>query len=452
MKTDTSEGKVSLIKRGLVTAASASVVALRLPVASLTGFEPWRRTVGLGLRSDGTKFGLSAFGLDLFSNLPEPDRLAPSREKAEAHFARRWAEFVRGEPEARWVLRHRKHHVERVPGKGEVVIARFSEDGQLQKIESVVGQPEASPSEHEKGRKIEAAFCAAHRATRDMQERERPRALQQAAEHAMAKNGDRPLDVKSLAVRRISAACQLSFEIMPESSQRFLPPDFRFRRPVGCGVFNVVARLAEDFRSVDIWLQIHHVATDGAPVQELLVRLEESWGVVGTPLFPEDNPARVPRSISVQPSAKDRSLCEVVDFVNFAPLLKWREAINRHYLERIGGPAPLVCILLWQLARQPEFAGRKFSTAVAVPAAPSRARAVAMVGIRPADYHPKAEGFVDFARDYLQLLEKARARSTEGWRLMRQLALLPPWLAATALTMDAARGRRIFGTVGVSML
>jgi hypothetical protein len=75
-----------------------------------------------------------------------------------------------------------------------------------------------------------------------------------------------------------------------------------------------------------------------------------------------------------------------------------------------------------------------------------------MAGICPADYYPKADGFVDFARDYLQLLEKARARSTEGWRLMRQLALLPPWLAATALTVDAARGRQIFGTVGVSML
>jgi hypothetical protein len=454
MKTDTSEGKVSSLKRGLVTAASASVVVLRLPVASLTGFEPdsWRRTVGLGLRSDGTKFGLSTFGLDLFANVPEQERPAPTREKAEAHFARRWAEFVLGEPEARWVLRHRKHYVERVPGKGEVVIARFSEDGELQKIESVVEQPNASPSEHEERRKTEEAFCAAHRATRDMPERERPRALQRAAENAMAETGDCPLDAKSRSVRRISAASQVSFEIMPESAERFLPPDFRFRRPTGCGVFNIVARLAKDFRSVDVWLQIHHVATDGAPVQEMLGRLEKSWGVIDTPLFPEDNPAKAPRLISVQPSARDRCLCEVVDFVNFAPLLACREAINRRYHERLGGPAPVVCILLWQLARQPEFAGRKFSTAVDVPAAPPRARAVAMAGICPADYYPKADGFVDFARDYLQLLEKARARSTEGWRLMRQLALLPPWLAATALTVDAARGRQIFGTVGVSML
>ena len=174
--------------------------------------------------------------------------------------------------------------------------------------------------------------------------------------------------------------------------------------------------------------------------------------MLDTPPFPEDNPSRVPRLISVQPSQKDRSLYEVVDFVNFAPLLAWREAINNRYCERIGGPAPVVSVLLWHLARQTEFAGRKFSTAVDVPSTPAHARAMAMVGICPADYEPNVDGFVEFARDYLQLLEKARMRSTEGWRLTRQLALLPPWLAAMALKVDKSRGRRTFGTVGVSML
>jgi hypothetical protein len=427
---------------------------LRLPLACLTGFEPdsWRRVLGLGLRSDGTKFGLSAFGLDLFSNVPGKEGRAPTREEAESHFANRWAEFVLGEPEARWVLRHRKHYVERVPGEGEMVIVRFSEDGELQKIESVKEQPGKSLSEHNERRKIEEAFCVAHRATRDLPERERPQALQRVAETVVAESGGCRLDSKSQGVRTISAASQVSFEIMPESAERFLPPDFRFRRPTGRGVFNLVARLAKDFRSVDVWLQIHHVAADGAPVQEMLVRLEKSWGVVHPPVFPADDPAREARLISVQPSPRDRPLCEVVDFVDFAPLLAWREAINQRYRERIGGPAPVICALLWQLARQPEFAGRKFSTAVDVPAAPPRERAVAMVGICPADYHPKPDGFVDFAREYLQLLEQARARSTEGWRLMRQLALLPPWLGAAALTVGAARGRQIFGTVGISML
>jgi len=193
MKTDTTERKVSSSKGGWVKAASAAALMLRLPVAYLTGCEPdpWRRIVGLGLKSDGTKFGLSAFGLDLFSNIPERAGSAPTREQAEAHFARRWAQFILNEPEARWVLRHRMHHVERFTGNGELVVTRFSDDGTLHKIESVAAEAKASsPSQYKECPKIEQAFCAAHRATRDLPECERPQALQRAAGNLMIETGD----------------------------------------------------------------------------------------------------------------------------------------------------------------------------------------------------------------------------------------------------------------------
>lgn len=136
MKTDTTE--VSVFKAACIKASALAALMVRLPVAALTGCEPdaWRRVVGLGLKSDGTKFGLSAFGLDLFSDVPAQASSALTREAAEAHFVQRWAQFIRGEPEARWVLRHRKHHVERFPGNGEIVVAKFAEDGKLQKLET----------------------------------------------------------------------------------------------------------------------------------------------------------------------------------------------------------------------------------------------------------------------------------------------------------------------------
>jgi hypothetical protein len=455
MKNETGNGTVSRLERAWVTTASAAVVALRWPLAAVTGREPdgWRRALGLGLRSDGTKFGLSAFGLDLFSDLPEQERTSPTRKSAEAHFAKRWAAFVSGESEAGWVLRHRRHHVERLPGRADVVVARFSTNGEMERIEPVAQQPEEPVlDDHDVGI-IAESFCAAHRATREMPERERPQALLRAAEAAVAQAGaGSPKAANLWDAQRISAACQVSFETIPESTGRFLPPDFRFRRPPGRGVLNVVARLSADFRSVDVWLQIHHVATDGAPIQEMLVRLEKAWGLLQPLHFPKHDPARGLRVVSVQPSLKDRPVCEVVDFINFAPLLSWRETMNTRYRERIGGSAPIVCALLWQLARQPEFAGRKFATAVDVPPNARHPRAVAMLGIRPADYASDPEGFADFARDYLQLLEKARARTTAGWLMLRQLALLPTWLAQKALKATTSRGRQVFGTVGVSML
>ena len=332
------------------------------------------------------------------------------------------------------------------------MIAQFSPPGELEKIEPVLRAPNECLPKDSGFEKIAEAFCAAHRATRDLPERQRPRALLLAAGAAMPEIDASSIHTNSWDARRLAVACQVSFEPMPEDAARFLPPDFRFRRPAGCGVLNVVARLSEDFRSVDVWLQIHHVAADGVPIQEIITRLEKAWGLLNPPRFPADNPAQEPRAISVQPSPQDRPLCEAVDFINFAPLLAWREAVNKRHRDRIGAPAPIVCALTWQLARQPEFAGRKFSTTADVPPDSQHARAVAMVGIRPADFSPDDDGFVAFTRNYLQLLEKARTRSTPGWLLTRQLALLPPSLAQKALKADAPRGREIFGTVGVSIL
>lgn len=103
-----------LARLGLKLAASASLL-VRLPLVSVTGQEPdcWRRILGLGLRTEGAKFGLSAFGLDLFSDLG--DRAGPRQVQAapEAHFAERLASFLDTEPDAHWCLRHLPHHVER---------------------------------------------------------------------------------------------------------------------------------------------------------------------------------------------------------------------------------------------------------------------------------------------------------------------------------------------------
>lgn len=448
MNTAASGNEFGAFKSGCVKAASAAALLLRLPVASLTGLEPdsWRRVVGLGLRSDGTKFGLSAFGLALFSNCSDQERHFPTREQAEAHFVKRWAEFIRAEPEARWVLHHQKHFVERQEGSGDLVVSRFSTDGELQKIEP---WEDALPLEDQL--KIAELFCAAHRATRALPEGSRPEALQQAAAELMMQTGESSW-LKSRTAQRIRAGSQITFEMQPQTAERFFPPDFRFRRPVGCGVFNIVVRLAQDFRTADVWLQIHHVATDGAPVQEMLSRLEKSWGTSNIPAFPDDDPSRTPRLVSVQPAAMDRALFEVADFINFAPLLEWRDAINKRFIDHIGGSAPVIAVLMWHLARQKEFSGKKFSTAIDVPKAPPHARAVAMVGASTADYEPSVNGFAEFARDYLKDLEKARLRTSQGWALTRQIALLPPWLAVMALKADAARGQRIFGTVGISML
>jgi len=430
-------------------------VLVRTPFAVLTGttIDCWRRTLGLGLRSDGTKFGLSAFGLDLFSDVPRENRPELSRESAEAHFVKRWTAFIANEPEARWGLRHGTHLVERVPDRPDIVVARFSDDGRLEKLEPYLLEADGRAPARSEISKISNALCAAHAATGELPERERPQHLLKMAQAELNRNaGEISIDSQRPDLRRIGGACQVSFEMMPESAGRCLPPDFRWRRTLGCCGLNVVARFSSDYCSVDVWLQIHHVASDGAPIQEMLLRVEKAWGIKSPPIFPKPRSSTQPVIRSVQPSPRDRPLFEVVDFLDFTPLLAWRERINARYRESMGGDAPVVCAVLWKLAQQPEFKGKKFSTAVDVPPGENLPRAVDLVGIRPADYTQSDEGFAEFARDYRLLLKKARLRSTPGWRMMQQIALLPPWLSVRALKLNAAQGRKIFGTIGVSML
>ncbi len=86
---------------------------LKKPLASAGLIRPmcgWRRTACIGLQSEGSKFCLTAFGLDLWSDVSNPPA-QPTREEAERHFCERFMSFLRGEScshvgvvRAQWLL------------------------------------------------------------------------------------------------------------------------------------------------------------------------------------------------------------------------------------------------------------------------------------------------------------------------------------------------------------
>jgi hypothetical protein len=63
--------------------------------------DAWRRTVGVGLRSEASKFVLSAFDLDALSDCPGQDL---SHTAEEQHFAERFARFLQTQPNAQFAL------------------------------------------------------------------------------------------------------------------------------------------------------------------------------------------------------------------------------------------------------------------------------------------------------------------------------------------------------------
>ncbi|HWD18738.1 MAG TPA: hypothetical protein VHB20_05620 [Verrucomicrobiae bacterium] len=379
-------------------AAAANLIG-GWPLRKWAGREPdcWRRTLGLGLRSEACKFGLTAFGL----RVPSSD-LAP-----------RLAEFLRHEPEARWALRHGKHHVERIPWpQPELAVGEFSGD-ELQAL-----TPRAD------------AVLAAHRVTRLLPESARGAALLREA---------------GPEAQRLLSAAFLSIEPCP--ANRFQPPDFCARRDLGLGFLNFVARPVNGGRSVDLWLNVHHTASDGAPMQEMLSRLEAAWGCEPV-AYPGDDPRRPPHLAPCQVPRAGRALSLLVDFIDLAGLVQKRRDFNARSRAELGADAPLSSQLIWSLAQQPEFHGRKFSTAIDVPAGQGQPRAVDLIAIRPADFPTQ----IEFSRAYLELVRAARARRTISYKTMRTTAQLHPGLAFRALAANAARTREVFGSVGLSIL
>lgn len=151
-------------------------------------------------------------------------------------------------------------------------------------------------------------------------------------------------------------------------------------------------------------------------------------------------------------SAEERPLWLGVDFVDFAPLLRWRAEQNTKRLARLGHALPTPAALLWWLAQQPGWTGHKYATAMDVPLTVRWARAVDLGAIRPGDYLGQAGGLEAFARDYLALVASARNRTTASRQAMRLLALLPPALAARLLAADPGKTQETFGSVGLSVL
>lgn len=371
--------------------------------------DPWRRTLGLGLRGEGTKFALSAFGI------------ACDAGESDEALARRLGSWL-GETLAAGAchgLRHGTDLVERIPAPAPTsALLEFEPDGTLRSA-----QPQA---ERLLRAEVIAAVLEAHRRTRDLPETERParlRAILCAAAGGPGGLGEELADCVGLSFERVWR-------------DRFAPPEFRLRRGLGGSGLDLVLRRAPGADEFDVWMLIQHTLDDGAPRQELLTRLEHEWGRREV-IYPADA-GRAPSAPERCSVLGERDLHLARDFVDLWPLQAW--ARERR--------APVAAALLWWLARQPECAGRRFGVAVDVPPGDGFPRAVDLVGVRPADF----PDFAAFAAHFVQRAAEARTRRGATWQALRNAAFLPATLAAEWMASRQDLAAATFGTMGVTML
>ncbi len=432
--------RVTVVSLATVLTGKA-LIACRLRRAP----EGWRRTVGVLLRSESTRFALSAFGV----RVPAIGGAGPAIDtriadalvshlasEPDAHFSLTWEPWVTVRRRTGWV---------------DVVVLRFSAAGDLAEIEPHLSP--AHPETLDRALRDDAhqRIIDAYNRTRQLPEVRRPAALLEAVSATL------PSAATGAYVRRLLAACCLSTETLEASTpeQRFSPPQFSARRSLGFGYLSVVARPDRHGHAADLWFSAHHVGLDGVPLQELISRLERAWGLAEPVAFPSAGtgaPFVEPRVCS---APGERPVDHLITFADFSPIMALRKDLNARYGVSIGGEVTFGALLAWLLNREPEFAGVRVASTVDVAASGGYDRDVDVVPLRPADFVSGDDpwgGFVEYAREFNRLLAASRARTSPLRAGMQTAGLLPAWAHAQAVRANPAALDTTFGTLCITIV
>jgi hypothetical protein len=411
--------------------------------------------VGILLRSEATRFALSAFGL----RVPDSDpRIGGEQDSIETRTARALLAFLAHEPDAHFSLEWRRPvTLRRRVAYVDVVLLGFAGDGTLESITPYLaaGGPPA-PALDVQARAHDAVIEAYNRTAR-LPEVERTRRLPEDIRAALGSDGDGgPSQAARAYARRLLAACCLSFEPrdLSDPSQRYCPPSFETRRTLGFGYLSCVARANRDGVSVDLWVSAHHVGLDGVPLQDLLDRLERTWGTAETVAFP---PAAGRAFVGPHPchAPGERPVDQLITFVDLSSVLALRRDLNARYAPAAGGAVTLGALVAWLLSQEPEFTGVRIASTVDVAASAGYERDVDVVSLRPADYAAGAgpwAGFVEFAGEFNRLIAAARARTSPVRAGMQTAGLLPAWAHAAVVRSNPSSLDDTFGTLCVTIV
>lgn len=433
-------GALSRVAANVAAAGSVLTGKAAIALGARRPPEGWRRTVGILLRGESTRFALSAFGL----RVPKDD----AGGGIEPRTARALQTFLAGEPDAHFSLGWQKHvTIRQTMTHVDVVLLQFGADGTLQGIEPYLASSGPRAPVPEVQARVHEAVIAAYNGTVRLPEVQRPRRLAERGRQAIGVGAD----VQAYATRILSACC-LSFELF-DPSERFGPPDFISRRTLGFGYLSCVARTTGD-NGLDLWVSAQHVGLDGVPLQDLLGRLERAWGAEAV-VFPAVQPGGAftgPRSCH---APGERAVDHLVGLVDLSPVLDLRRSLTEQHRTEIGGDVTLGALIAWLLSQEPEFHGIRIASTVDVKASGGYERDVDVVPLRPGDFATGSgpwDGFVEFVREFNRLIAASRSRTSPLRVGMQTAGLLPPWAHATVVRSNPASLDDTFGSLCVTIV
>jgi dihydroflavonol-4-reductase len=420
----------------------------------------WRKVTQCYLRTEPSKFALSVFGLNLWSDSKEtPEK---TFETAKHHCIQRLAQFLRAYP----VLHSELHWgrfcaKDRPKGSLDIVEAGFNENGDLLCLNPWLDQ--GPGDEKFKSMPLEVkelllgGILQVYNGTRNRPDKKRPLLLKKEwSRWISGHSGEIPgswRDTGKEYGERILSAIFIRFEGL--ASGRFQVPSFVRSMHPGLGVLNIVGRLTPDLHEIDLWIQFSHIPVDGVPAQEILNDLKKEWGTRTELRFPLSGYQKgmTPELCS---GASGRSeVFHAYQFLNFQPFLKARNELNKRFGRRAKQVVSSAALLIWKLAQYKAFEDIKFAVPIDLRAVAGRERTLGFIFIRPNTYfdrHRPDRGFFEFQQEFNRQLFATRKRHSESYRLLEAYAVAAPSLYAATTQFIPGPLHEFVGTLGITII
>ncbi len=408
--------------------------------------EGWRKSAQTYFRTEASKFVLAALGL--------------ATEDSEPALTLRLQRFLREQPVCRWSLQWERFAARRRPcPEADISLATYDEAGRLLQLQPLLDEQAPAPAalDSEARSWLCQQLVETYEATRHLEDVDRPsrleRMLRRRVEERTWPSESMREQALHFTLRVLRGTILVVERLSPDATaeQRHSPPPFFQRKHLGHGLLAIHARLLPEAGAVDLWWQIHHSPVDGAPMQEVLEALRADWGSQAVPPCPSPTSA-----LPAQPCGRreGREQTCAVEFLDFSPLLSARERLRRELVGQLEEPLSLSALLLWGLAHQPCFSGRKFVMPVDVPATPQAERTLGTLVIRPAVHfrEDRREGLLSFLRAFQERLRANKERRSATTSAMQLFAVAPPFLYEAQRRLAAAAMAEGFGTVGITLL
>ncbi len=423
----------------------------------------WRRAARAFFQTEHSKFSLAVFRLNVW-----PERELPQvvdYKEAKQQLISRFAKFLQSHSDIHWQLDWEQFYVQRVKKNYlDFIDVTFDDDGNIEAIETFF-TPDSFESHVIPGQiqeKITKAIISVYNATKAFPDKLRPVILKTKIKNYITRQSwadKNIIDDIFYFVDRVLGSTFIHFEILPDGDDmqfiRFSSIDFLRKKHPGWGTLNIFGRFSYSYSEIDLWVQVQHVALDGVPMQEMLNRLKQEWGIGGSCTIPRGllQKITVPQLCSTM--TDKGSVYKSIEFIDFEHFIQFRKNLAKKLEDKMTGSIAVVGLIIWLLGHHPAFYQRKFLFTVDIAESELGIRRPGFVFIRPSNYFDESDpmqGLIDYLNDFDEHIASTRRRQSESYELLELYAVFTPFMYTLIHKVLPKSLGDLVGTIGVSMI